>query len=235
VKDSSVVIAIDGPGSSGKGTLGMLLAGKLGCTFVDTGAMYRALAVEALRRGLSPDDEKPLADLARQSKIRFSPSPDGDSWPFRITIDGNDVTEQIRTPRIDMASSRISAYPAVHQIMVEKQRELARQGGVVMEGRDIGTVVVPDADVKFFLTASVEERARRRYRQMQGWGREADLGRLEEQLSRRDENDSRRQVAPLRQAEDAVVIDTTELSIDQVLERMLQHLPSAASAGDTEG
>ena len=234
MKKSSLVVAIDGPGSSGKGTLGKLLAEKLGCTFIDTGAMYRALAVEALRRGLSPQDEQPLEQLARRSEIRFSRSPEGDTWPSRITIDDRDVTEQIRTPRIDMASSRISAYPVVHRIMVEKQQELAREGGVVMEGRDIGTVVLPDADVKFFLTASAKERARRRYRQMQGWGRETDLEKLEEQLSRRDKNDSRRQVAPLRRAEDAVVIDTTELSIEQVLERMLQHLPSAASAQSTK-
>jgi len=234
VNASSIVVAIDGPGSSGKGTLGMLLAGRLGCLFVDTGAMYRALAVEALHRGLSPEDEKPLEELARRSEILFQPPPAGDSWPFRITIDSRDVTEQIRTPRIDMASSRISAYPIVHRIMVEKQRELARQGGVVMEGRDIGTVVLPDADVKFFLTASVRERARRRHRQMQGWGREADIRQLEEQLTRRDENDSRRDVAPLRRAEDAVVIDTTELSIDQVLDRMLRQLPAGAPAEGAE-
>lgn len=212
----------------------MLLAEKLGCTFVDTGAMYRALAVEALRRGLSPDEERPLEELAKESEIRFLQSPEGNSWPYRITIGGRDVTDQIRTPRIDMASSRISAYPVVHQIMVRKQQDLARQGGVVMEGRDIGTVVLPDADVKFFLTASVEERARRRHRQMQGWGRQIDLRQLEEQLSRRDDNDSQRQVAPLRRAEDAVVIDTTELSIEQVLDRMLQHLPSEAAAQGTE-
>jgi len=234
VKASSLVVAIDGPGSSGKGTLGMLLAEKLGCIFVDTGAMYRALAVEGLRRGLSSEDEKPLEELARRSEIIFSRSPDGDSWPYRIKINGRDVTDQIRTPQIDMASSRISAYPVVHQIMVEKQRGLARQGSVVMEGRDIGTVVLPDADVKFFLTASVKERARRRYRQMQEWGRQVDLRKLEEQLSQRDENDSRRDVAPLRQAEDAVVIDTTELSIEQVLERMLQNLPSTAVAEGIE-
>ena len=234
MKASSLVVAIDGPGSSGKGTLGMLLAEKLGCIFVYTGAMYRALSVEALGQGLSSEDEKSLEELARRSEFLFTRSPDGDPWPYRIMINSRDVTEQIRTPRIDMASSHISAYPVVHQIMVEKQRDLGRQGGVVMEGRDIGTVVLPDADVKFFLTASVKERARRRHLQMQEWGRQVDLRKLEDQLSRRDENDSRRKVAPLRKADDAVVIDTTELSIEQVLKRMLQHLPSATVAESTE-
>jgi len=211
----------------------MLLAEKLGCTFVDTGAMYRALAVQALHQGLSLEDEKRLGELAQQTEIRFSPSTGEDTWPYRITIDGRDVTDEIRTTRIDMASSRISAYRHVHVIMVEKQRDMARQGGVVMEGRDIGTVVLPDADAKFFLTASVQERARRRYRQMQGWGREANLKQLEEQLSRRDQNDSQRRVAPLRRAEDAVIIDTTELSIEHTLEQMLAHLSGATSVQGT--
>lgn len=211
----------------------MLLAEKLGCTFVDTGAMYRALAVQALQLGLSLEDEKRLGELARNSEIRFVQSPEENTWPYRITIDDRDVTAEIRTTRIDMASSRISAYRHVHAIMVQKQRDMARQGGVVMEGRDIGTVVLPDADVKFFLTASVRERARRRYRQMQGWGRQADLEKLEEQLSRRDQNDSQRRVAPLRRAEDAVIIDTTELSIEQTLEQMLAQFSRSASIQTT--
>ena len=211
----------------------MLLAGKLGCTFVDTGAMYRALAVQALQLGLSLEDEKRLGELARNSEIRFVQSPEENTWPYRITIDDRDVTAEIRTTRIDMASSRISAYRHVHAIMVQKQRDMARQGGVVMEGRDIGTVVLPDADVKFFLTASVRERARRRYRQMQGWGRQADLEKLEEQLSRRDQNDSQRRVAPLRRAEDAVIIDTTELSIEQTLEQMLAQFSRSESVQTT--
>jgi cytidylate kinase len=234
VSHSSLVVAIDGPGSSGKGTLGMLLAEKLGSTFVDTGAMYRALAVHALHRGLSIDDEERWGNLTQRSRIRFAKSPVGDQWPYRVFIDDRDVTDEIRTSRIDMASSRISAYRHVHEIMVQKQRDMARQGGVVMEGRDIGTVVLPDADVKFFLTASVQERARRRFRQMQSWGRKVDLQQLEEQLSRRDQNDSQRQVAPLRRAEDAVIIDTTELSIEQALEQMLRHLPRAALAQGIE-
>jgi cytidylate kinase len=219
-----MVVAIDGPGSSGKGTLGRLLAENLGCTFIDTGAMYRALAVHALHRGVSIDDEDRLEELARRSEIHFERSTADDQWPCRIFIDDQDVTDEIRTTPIDMIASRISSYSGVHQILVEKQRELAQQGSVVMEGRDIGTVVLPDADMKFFLTASVQERARRRYHQMQGWGRTVDLKKLEEQLSRRDQNDSQRQVAPLRRAEDAVVIDTTNLSIEQSLKKMLEHL-----------
>jgi cytidylate kinase len=218
------VVAIDGPGSSGKGTLGKLLAEKMDYIFVDTGAMYRALAVRAQQLDLDAGEEERLGALARKAEVIFRKPPPGDRWPFRIHIDGHDVTSEIRTPSIDMASSRISAYREVHEAMVEKQRELARSGGVVMEGRDIGTVVAPDADIKFYLTASVEERARRRYRQMQGWGREADLKDLEEQLRQRDRADSQRDVAPLKPAEDAIVIDTTSLSIEQVLEEMTSHV-----------
>jgi cytidylate kinase len=224
VSQSSWVVAIDGPGSSGKGTLGILLADMLNCLFVDTGAMYRALAVQALEQGIDLEDKECLGTLAERSEIRFIKSSPGDTWPYRIHIDDLDVTDKIRTPSIDMTSSRISAYPQVHDIMVRKQRLMAQEGGVVMEGRDIGTVVLPDADMKFFLTASTQERARRRHLQMQNWGRSVDLDHLEQQLSQRDRADSQRKVAPLRRAEDAIVIDTTDLSIAQALEEMLGHL-----------
>lgn len=218
------VVAIDGPGSSGKGTVGVLLAEKLDSLFVDTGAMYRALAVRALRLGEDLEDQDRLATLARRCRIRFDKPQAGDAWGYRVIIDDHDVTEEIRTPAIDMASSRISAYSQVHAIMVEKQRHLAREGGVIMEGRDIGTVVLPDADIKFFLTASAQVRAQRRHLQMKNWGRELDRHQLEEQLRQRDAADSQREVAPLRQAPDAIVVDTTDLSIAQVLETMLIHL-----------
>lgn len=218
------VVAIDGPASSGKGTVGMLLAEKLDCLFVDTGAMYRALAVRAQKLGVDLDDAVCLERLARDSQFRFFTSQTEGKWGYRVLIDGLDVTEEIRTPQIDMASSLISAYPGVHAALVDKQRELARAGGVVMEGRDIGTVVLPDADIKFYLTASVDERAKRRYLQMKSWGRKVDKGQLKKQLRQRDRADSQRDVAPLRQAADAVLIDTTDLSIDEVLERMQAEL-----------
>ena len=221
---SRPVVAIDGPASSGKGTVGMLLAQKLGCLFVDTGAMYRALAFRAQKLGLNLDDRDSLERLARECHIRFFKPETQGKWGYRVFIDGQDVTEEIRTPQIDMASSRISAYHGVHAAMVQKQRDLARVSGVVMEGRDIGTVVFPDADIKFYLTASVQERARRRHLQMKSWGREVSKQQLENQLRRRDRADSQRAVAPLCQAADAMVIDTTGLSIEQVLEEILTKL-----------
>lgn len=221
---SQPIVAIDGPASSGKGTIGMLLAEELGCPFVDTGAMYRALAVHAQKLGVNLSDQLRLEDLARESQFLFQKQDGQSRWAYRVFIDGQDVTEEIRTPEIDMASSLISAYSGVHAAMVKKQRAMARASGVVMEGRDIGTVVLPDADIKFYLTASVQERARRRHLQMQSWGRTVDRGQLEEQLRRRDRSDSLRKVAPLSQAADAIVIDTTNLSIEKVLEEILNKL-----------
>jgi len=224
MKYARPVVAIDGPASSGKGTVGMLLAERLKCPFVDTGAMYRALAVRARELRIDLSDQGCLERLARECQCRFLEPEIQSKWGYRIFIDDHDVTEKIRTPEIDMASSRISAYPGVHAAMVEKQRDLARAGGVVMEGRDIGTVVLPDADIKFYLIASVKERAKRRYLQMKGWGREVDRSQLENQLCRRDRADSQREVAPLYRAVDAIVVDTTNLSIEQVLQKIVAEL-----------
>ena len=217
-------VAIDGPASSGKGTVGLLLAERLNCIFVDTGAMYRAVAVRAQKLGLNLDDQDGLERLARNSQFSFVKPKPGAKWGYRVLIDGQDVTEEIRTPQVDMASSKISAYPGVHSALVQKQRELARAGGVVMEGRDIGTVVLPDADMKFYLTATVEERSRRRHLQMRSWGRTEDRQQLENQLRQRDRADSQRDVAPLCQATDAIVIDTTDMSIEEVLKEILRQL-----------
>ena len=221
---SQPVVAIDGPGSGGKGTVGTLLAEQLGCLFVDTGSMYRALTVRAIQLQLDLEDQDRLGRLAIECRITFRRPDEGDSWAYRVDIDGRDVTEQIRTPQIDMASSKISAYAGVHEAMVQKQRQLALADGVVMEGRDIGTVVLPGADIKFYLTASVEERARRRYLQMKNWGREVNREELEDMLRKRDRDDSSRDVAPLCQAKDAIVIDTTDLTVKQVLEEILARI-----------
>jgi cytidylate kinase len=218
------VVAIDGPASSGKGTVGMLLAERLNCPFVDTGAMYRALAVRAQELNIDLSNQDGLECLARECQFHFLKSKTKGKWGYRVVIDDRDVTEKIRIPEIDMASSRISAYPGVHAALVEKQRNLARTGGVVMEGRDIGTVVLPDAEMKFYLTASVQERAQRRYLQMKGWGRESNRSQLEHQLRQRDRADSQREVAPLYRAEDAVVVDTTNLSIEEVLAKIVAEL-----------
>jgi cytidylate kinase len=186
--------------------------------------MYRALAVHAQKLGVDMGDQVHLESLAREGQFLFQKQDNQSRWAYRLFINGQDVTEEIRTPEIDMASSRISAYQGVHAAMVEKQRAMAQVSGVVMEGRDIGTVVLPDADIKFYLTASVQERARRRHLQMQSWGRTVDRRQLEKQLRRRDRSDSLREVAPLSQAADAIVIDTTNLPIEEVLEEILTKL-----------
>ena len=211
-----LIIAIDGPAGAGKSTTARLVAQHLGYVYVDTGAMYRALTLAALRRGV-PLEEEPLAELARQVRIELRPSADGQ----RTLLDGEDVSDAIRLPEVTQAVSRVSAFPAVRRILVEKQRELGKDGGVVMDGRDIGTVVFPHADVKVFLTASLEQRARRRARELRQQGVQVAEHEVARELALRDRLDSERSDSPLRPAPDAVVIDTSELSIEEQTERVL--------------
>jgi len=217
-----LTIAIDGPAGSGKGTIGFLLAERLGYFFVDTGAMYRALAWAALQAGISVGQEKELTKLAEQADINFMKTSGGDQQVYRVLINGRDVTDKIRSPEIDRNSSAISRYPGVRQAMVDLQRKLAEEGGIVMEGRDIGTVVLPNADIKFFVTASVEERARRRYTQRIKRGYNANYHDLIDELDKRDKDDSERVVGPLRMAKDAIVIDTTAMSVEQTIDKLLE-------------
>jgi cytidylate kinase len=208
-----LIIAIDGPSGSGKGTLARRLAEALGYRHVDTGAMYRAVAWRAHQLGHALDDEGAVAALAAASPITQE---DG-----RFTIDGYDVTRAIRTPEIDQSAARVARLPQVRAALVARQRALGVGGGVVMEGRDIGTVVFPDADVKVYLDASAEERARRRANDPAHTGGRSDVERVQTDMAARDQSDSTRTVAPLHAAPDAVYVDTTGLDAEQVFQKVL--------------
>lgn len=212
-----LIIAIDGPSGAGKSTLSKLLAKALGYINLDTGAMYRSVALAAARRGIDAADHTGLEQLVQEVRIDFVRTPDAE----RVLLNGEDVSAAIRTPDVSLLTSKISAVPQVRQAMVALQRRLGAAGGVVLEGRDIGTVVFPQAEVKFFLLASAEERGRRRYEELRAKGLDVDLQRTIAEVEARDAADSAREHAPLVQAADAVAIDSTRLTIEQVLEIML--------------
>jgi cytidylate kinase len=211
-------IAIDGPAASGKSTIGGLLSDRLGYLYIDTGAMYRAVTWVALQRGLDIGDGEAISELARALEIEITRPAVDDGRQYTVLADGQDVTWQIRRPEVDRNVSPVSAYAGVRTALTEQQRRIARRGGVVMVGRDIGTVVIPDADLKIFLDASAEVRARRRYLEVLERGDEADYEHILQDMKRRDQIDSQRDVAPLIAAEDAVIVDTSNLSITEVLE-----------------
>ncbi len=210
-------IAIDGPAAAGKSTIGGLLAERLGYLYLDTGAMYRAVTWMALERGVDVADEDGVTALARTMKIDITRPSVDDGRQYTVLADGDDVTWDIRRPEVDGSVSPVSAYPGVRRVLTEQQRLIADRGRVVMIGRDIGTVVMPDADLKIYLDASPEERARRRYLELLERGEDADYDKILRAMKRRDRIDSNRAVAPLRAAEDAIRVETDNLSIDEVL------------------
>jgi cytidylate kinase len=221
-----LIIAIDGPVGSGKSTLARRVAELMGYVYIDTGAMYRALALKALRRGLSLDATDQLVALARETRIDLR-AQDGTQ---RVFLDGEDVTATIRTPEVSQAASKVAVVPGVRQVLVAEQRRAGEQGGVVMEGRDIGSVVFPDAGLKIFLTASPEVRAERRWREHQQKGEAIDLARTLEEIRERDQRDRERSTSPLVRAPDAVVVDSTAMEPEEVA-RLVVMLAKGQSAG----
>jgi cytidylate kinase len=226
---SRLVIAIDGPAASGKSTIGRALAHALGLLYLDTGAMYRAVTWLALQRGINPADEAAVTELAAGAAFVFPQLHHAENVNPPIIVDGHDATAGIREPSVDAWVSVVASYPGVRAALVREQRKIARAQGVVMVGRDIGTVVLPDADLKIFLVASAEERARRRYEERLALGQDADYDEIRRAMERRDQLDTGRAHSPLRAAPDAVALDTTGLTIDQVIERALELARAAAA------
>jgi cytidylate kinase len=213
-----LTIAIDGPAGAGKSTIARQVAQRLGYMNLESGAMYRALGLKALREGVSPEDEAGLLRLAERSRIELEPASEGN----RVLLDGNDVSQAIRQAEVADAASRLSVHPQVRVWMVDRQREMGAGGGVVMEGRDIGTKVFPNAEVKIFLEASPEVRAVRRILQEGGdAGDPAKLRAMAGEIRQRDERDRNRSASPLVAAPDAITVDSSSLSIDEVVERVL--------------
>ena len=215
------IIAIDGPAASGKSTIGLRLANALGYLFFDTGVMYRAVTWLALERGLDIRDEAALTALAEEAQIDVAPASRSDGRTCDVLINGQDITWETRSRNVDANVSVVSAYRGVRRALTEQQRRIGLRGDVVMVGRDIGTVVLPDADLKIYLDATPEERARRRYEEIIVRGGEADYEEILKKVRERDRIDSTRDVAPLKAAQDAIVVDSDQLTADEVFEQVL--------------
>ena len=212
-----IVVAIDGPAGAGKSTIAKLVAEKLGYAYIDTGAMYRSVALKFLQTG-KEFDEAFISQLAQTMIIEFKP----EASVNRVFVDGVEVTDAIRSAEVTANVSRVAAIGDVREAMVAQQRRMGESGGVLMDGRDIGTVVFPNAQLKIFLTASVEERALRRYKELVAKGQDVDLAQLKKDIASRDKQDSERAISPLRQAEDALLLDTSDMNIEQVTAKIMQ-------------
>lgn len=223
------IVAIDGPSGSGKGTIAGLLAQKLGWNLLDSGALYRLLAFAARNHGVDLTNEEAMKVLAAHLDVQFIAGVEGQGQ--RIILEGEEVTDAIRNEGIGAGASQVAALPAVREALLQRQRAFQEMPGLVADGRDMGTVVFPDAPLKIFLTASAEERARRRYLQLKAKGDDVNLASLLDEIRARDERDTQRAVAPLKAADDAILLDSTELSIEQVLELILHEVASRDLVG----
>jgi cytidylate kinase len=223
------IVAIDGPSGSGKGTIAGLLAQKLGWNLLDSGALYRLLAFAARNHGVDLTNEEAMKVLAAHLDVQFLASAQGQGQ--RIILEGEEVTEAIRNEGIGAGASQVASLPAVREALLQRQRAFQEMPGLVADGRDMGTVVFPDAPLKVFLTASAEERARRRYLQLKAKGDDVNLASLLDEIRARDERDTQRAVAPLKPAADAIQLDSTELSIEQVMERILSEIANRDLVG----
>ena len=212
-----IVVAIDGPAGAGKSTIAKLAAEKLGYAYIDTGAMYRSVAWKFLQSGAA-FDEAFISRLSQTMLIEFKP----EAKVNRVFVDGTEVTDAIRSAEVTAIVSKVAAIGDVREAMVDQQRRMGEAGGVLMDGRDIGTVVFPNAQLKIFLTASVQERAMRRYKELLAKGEQVELAQLQQDIASRDKQDSERAISPLRQAEDALLLDTSDMDISQVTEKILQ-------------
>lgn len=215
-------IAIDGPAGAGKSTISKFVATELGYLYIDTGAMYRAVGYKALQTGISLDDEEAIEKMARETNLELKITDHGQG----VFLDGENVTDKIRTAQVSMAASRVSAVMAVREILVELQRKIAGENNVIMDGRDIGTVVLPNAGIKIFLTASVEDRAMRRYLEMKEKGLETSFQEVKEDMEKRDRNDMQRAASPLRAASDAKVIDTSGQTLGESVQMIVEYIKS---------
>jgi cytidylate kinase len=218
IRPNGLIIAIDGPSGAGKSTITRQLAQRLGYCYIDTGAMYRALALAVQRAGVDENDDEEVMKVCCQAELSFR----NENAGSHIILNGEDVSDLIRTPEISLLTSRIAGKKSVRELLLAVQRSMGQQGGVILEGRDIGTVVFPDADLKFFLSASAEERGHRRFLELKEQGRQVDLAQTIAEVTARDSQDEGRAHAPLCRAEDAIVVDSTHISISEVVAVMAQ-------------